>query len=316
MSDLADDLQRFLDSASRPPSKDRRRRAAAAGGLALLAAVALGAVLWIEGKEETGGGEVSGAPANAEPGCIRALVIGVNRCGRKEVLEDLKYAEADAIEMSEVLRSIASKPEDVTLMATQLEKPHLAPRKHHTLRELQGIVRVSKPADTPIVSFAGREVLRRGDREYYLGLSDADPDDPRAMVTLTEVYAELLRAKAAFRLVLIDACRMHPKGDPTEAKVQPPEGVTVFFGCSAREVCFEDPDHRHGVFSYHLIEGLKGSADLDRDGKVTLAELEKFVKDSVPEHVRRRHKQSQNPELLGAPKEERPLPVGRMKSAG
>ena len=59
------------------------------------------------------------------------------------------------------------------------------------------MVRVSKPADTLIVSFAGREVLRRGDGEYYLGLSDADPDDPKAMVRLTEVYTELSRAGGA-----------------------------------------------------------------------------------------------------------------------
>ena len=42
----------------------------------------------------------------------------------------------------------------------------------------------------------------------------------------------------------------------------------------------------HGIFSYYLIEGLKGAADLNRDGIVTLQELYEYVEQQVTQKSR------------------------------
>jgi hypothetical protein len=42
----------------------------------------------------------------------------------------------------------------------------------------------------------------------------------------------------------------------------------------------------HGVFTYYLVQGLKGAADLNRDGIVSLQELYEYVEREVTQRAR------------------------------
>jgi len=42
-------------------------------------------------------------------------------------------------------------------------------------------------------------------------------------------------------------------------------------------------DAGHGVFTYYLLEGLRGKADLNRDGVIKVDELYTYVSKGVPE---------------------------------
>ena len=57
----------------------------------------------------------------------------------------------------------------------------------------------------------------------------------------------------------------------------------IISSCSANEVSKEDDGLQHGVFSYYLLEGLKGEADQDSDGIITIAEVFSYVSRKVPE---------------------------------
>ncbi|HNC45236.1 MAG TPA: hypothetical protein PLU80_13800, partial [Acidobacteriota bacterium] len=41
----------------------------------------------------------------------------------------------------------------------------------------------------------------------------------------------------------------------------------------------------HGVFTYFLLKGLKGAADVDRDNLVTAGEIFEYVRGEVPKAV-------------------------------
>lgn len=43
----------------------------------------------------------------------------------------------------------------------------------------------------------------------------------------------------------------------------------------------DDDGHRHGLLTYYLLRGLRGEADTNRDGKVTLGEIGGFVRQKV-----------------------------------
>src|SRR5207248_1330563 len=126
-------------------------------------------------------------------------------------LGSLKYAEADAVALAALFRAGARRSEDVALLTTgDASEPHMKPRRHNVRRELHAAAAACTPADTLIVAFCGREVLPRGNAEYFLGLADADPGDPKTLFPLSEVYDEMAQSKAGLKLVLVDACRMPP----------------------------------------------------------------------------------------------------------
>jgi uncharacterized caspase-like protein len=47
------------------------------------------------------------------------------------------------------------------------------------------------------------------------------------------------------------------------------------------EVSIELPELGHGIFTHYLVQGLKGTADLDRDGIVSLQELYQYLEQEV-----------------------------------
>jgi uncharacterized caspase-like protein len=61
------------------------------------------------------------------------------------------------------------------------------------------------------------------------------------------------------------------------------KGRIILSASSANEVSIEDSRFGggHGVFTYFLLEGLKGQADMDRDGIVDIEEIYRFVQRKV-----------------------------------
>ncbi|MGH7166943.1 MAG: hypothetical protein ACREII_00275, partial [Nitrospiraceae bacterium] len=57
---------------------------------------------------------------------------------------------------------------------------------------------------------------------------------------------------------------------------------------------------RHGLFTYYLLRGLRGEADANLDGEVTLGELAAFLRESVPAAARSDFKQDQHPQVFPA----------------
>jgi len=55
----------------------------------------------------------------------------------------------------------------------------------------------------------------------------------------------------------------------------------VLTACKGDEQALEISSLQHGLFTYYLIDGLRGKADLDRDGKINLEELYFYVSPKV-----------------------------------
>jgi hypothetical protein len=291
MKAFADALGACLEG--RPPRRRQRGLFAAAGLLALALAVAA-AVTLLRKKD------VVPIPETPAAGELRVLCIGVNKFEQRADLGELKLAEADARDLAALFEGA------VLLSAGQQGHPHLTPRRVNVRRELRALAGSCGEADVLLVAFAGREVVLPGDEAYYLGLSDSNPDDRATLFPLAEVYDEMAKSKARLKWLLVDACRPRLNGERTPPKVTPPPGVTVFFSCSDGQFAFEDAEHNHGVFSYYVLEGLRGSADVNRDGWITLAELRQFISDGVAD----RFKGKQTPEFFGPQPEKFALPAG------
>ena len=57
----------------------------------------------------------------------------------------------------------------------------------------------------------------------------------------------------------------------------------ILTASDANEVSMEKDELNHGVFTYYLLEGLRGKADADGDGVITLDEVYKYVSMKVPQ---------------------------------
>jgi uncharacterized caspase-like protein len=59
------------------------------------------------------------------------------------------------------------------------------------------------------------------------------------------------------------------------------KGRVIITASRPTELSIELSEFGHGIFTYYLIQGLKGAADLNRDGIVTLQELYGYVEQQV-----------------------------------
>ncbi len=60
-------------------------------------------------------------------------------------------------------------------------------------------------------------------------------------------------------------------------------GRIILTASQANQLSYERSDYGAGVFTHHLLEGLRGRADRDGDGVVTANEVWEHVVDQVPE---------------------------------
>ena len=77
----------------------------------------------------------------------------------------------------------------------------------------------------------------------------------------------------------------------------PPE-FTVITASASDQIASSSPDLKHGIFSYYLMKGLEGDADEDKDGTITIGELQNFLAEGVP-RVAMTMSRKQEPQLTG-----------------
>ena len=73
------------------------------------------------------------------------------------------------------------------------------------------------------------------------------------------------------------------------------ESIVVITASRKSETSREDNNVKQGIFSYYLIKGLKGAADLNKDREIYADELYSFLKDKVTSYTGYK----QNPVIFG-----------------
>ncbi len=236
-----------------------------------------------------------------------AVVIGVGRY-RSAAIPPLRYTVADAQAVYDVLVGQAGfKKENVLLLTdTSERKP--------TLRDIKWalgtfLARSAKKDDTVVIFFAGHgapEVDPRGTESdglaKYLVPSDADPDDLYSTALPMDEFQVIFdRIEAEQLVVFLDSCYSGAAGGRTFAskrtravrvdevfldRLTRSRGRAIITASRTSEVSLELPELGHGLFTYYLVQGLKGAADLDRDGIVSLEELYQYLEQQVSQKSR------------------------------
>jgi hypothetical protein len=114
-------------------------------------------------------------------------------------------------------------------------------------------------------------------------------NDTDTLVSLSGLFKDLEDCGAGVKLLLVDACRNDPRlGRNVDLDHLPrlPRGTAALFSCMGGERAFETDKlgKGHGVFFYHVLQGLKGAARNKR-GEVTWGRLAEYVTDKVSDEV-------------------------------
>ena len=199
-----------------------------------------------------------------------ALLVGHNLGMADEV--PLRWAESDAIRMRNLLTEIGNvHPDRAILLKSPTPKDF-----DQAYARLQGAIdEASRRGESTVLIF------------YFSGHADA-----RALhfgldgLPLAELEGELASIGADTVLSVLDACRNDrtpraltkgatrapafawPAGGPAT-----PKGYVRLTSVAEGEVAQESDDLQGSLFSHYLLTGMRGSADFDGDGVVTLSEI-------------------------------------------
>lgn len=239
-----------------------------------------------------------------------ALLIGINDYF---VLNELRYARQDAESFADVLQSRCGFSEsEITLMTCRSSGATRATSRfiEHAMADLTKC----RNLDLLIFGFWGHGFAPMAGQRYLCGIDTVEKELERSAVSLDLAKAKLAQVGAMNTLLLLDCCQNRPAGRAAGAAVLE-EGAELQFASMARDIqaaymqadavdriptvaimnscregqkAYEWDDRKHGVFTSHLLDGLKS-------GKTSITQLSTFVCDRTPSTVRKLHREKQIP---------------------
>lgn len=143
------------------------------------------------------------------------------------------------------------------------------------------------------IFFAGHGLASADGKQSFLIPVDGRPGVlAETAIDKDKLFEEMAQMGAASYTVFLDTCysgvardeqqlsSARPIGMKTLVKPYP-SNFSVFSAAGSMEIARPLKEAKHGLFSYFLMLGLQGNADLDGDGAIKAAELHEYIKGRV-----------------------------------
>jgi len=217
-----------------------------------------------------------------------AIVVGIERY--KNVNAPAKYAERDARMVTEYFHRLLGIPdhriktlynEAATWEALESILEHWLPPLIHEHSNLY-------------FYYAGYGVPEMKGQKTSLLMSDSDLQASSTRYPLERLFDRLETLSPGGEiLVLLDAgfsgkgarsvmpAGKRLSGLMMDDALRATGRVISIAAADVHQMSFDSPDMQHGLFTYHFLKGIKGSADADHDGMITLSELFLYVQSQV-----------------------------------
>ncbi|MCE2801495.1 MAG: SUMF1/EgtB/PvdO family nonheme iron enzyme [Planctomycetaceae bacterium] len=234
-----------------------------------------------------------------------AVLIGVETYDTS-TFNNLQFAGDDAVALSMQLERLGFKTTTMTSESVSARLRPTTPKKITDVIEAMG--RSCAKDDTLVIALSGHgvqfsdeELLPTGVRETYFCPSDANLGDKSTLLKISSIVDAMNQTKASRKLLLVDACqenvlsskgqkkggRVIDLGSVHETRRTVPGGIAILFSCSDKQFSWEHPPLGNSVFTYHVIEYLRGSAQARYydEGKIELNGLVAYVGKSTNDYV-------------------------------
>jgi serine/threonine protein kinase len=241
-----------------------------------------------------------------------ALLFGIGEYHRRERIAPLRYSARDA-------RALSRLVTDPEVCSFQRERVSLltdrnANRRNMVRRLSRWLPEQADGADLVLIYFAGHGVVQAsGNRdEGFLLPYDADPDDVvTSGVAMSDVARWIEGVNAGAIVVCLDCCHagsilpregLSLRAADRDMHLAPSllqrlggRGRFLIASCDKGQKSIEADELQHGLFTYHLLQGLREAGDRDGDGLVGVAELFGYVSSAVSRDARERFHCEQTP---------------------
>ena len=231
-------------------------------------------------------------------GVTRAVVVGISDYQNKDIT-DLQYAHRDARIFADYLLDEKGYGLDSSHVTVLLNEEATS---GNFVSALYGLLEDGKEGDQIIIYFSGHGDVESAtiSQPGFLLCWDAPSKVYMAggtfgLAYLQEIISTLSLKQKTKVVVITDACRSgklagnHIGGSQaTAANLSKQYANEVkILSCQPDEFALEGDawGGGRGVFSYYLMAGIKGLADRNENGEVTLSELERYLEDNVSKTV-------------------------------
>ncbi len=262
------------------------------------------AVQFKSGKVEDsdGGGDIDQPPkpvtALKQPKAV-VVSVGVGRF-RDEQVPMVKYATRDAEVMANYLKSIGSVPHERVrvLVDTHALKQDLVDTFEDWLPKR------ADPAAVVYVFFSGRALVDGVTGAVSLIPFDGGPSAIGRVYSVRRLQDALARLSIHRAVLMFDvSLDPSPGSDPGTSAAAvwdsgtggKKEQIMWMVGNRSLQEAHAYERGRHGLFTYHLLKGLQGAADMDRDGTVAAGELCTYAGSRVSHMAREQFSNEQEP---------------------
>jgi hypothetical protein len=161
------------------------------------------------------------------------------------------------------------------------------------------------------VFYSGHGLPSPDGKSLYLLPQGVDKDLlERTAISQQEIISSLQASKPKSVTMFIDSCYsgLSRTGETLLASARPislkskeigyPTEFTVISASSPDQISSSSPELQHGIFSFYLMKGMEGDADINKDGKITAGEMQQYVSDKVQRQAMSMNRK-QEPQLIG-----------------
>ncbi len=237
-----------------------------------------------------------------------ALVIGLSlyKNAGKSGLANLSFAEDDAVAFKDSLVKLGWGSDHIKLLTDKNAT------KQNIERALEGWLSKAGKDDVIILYWSGHGFPDPDEpNKVYFACYDTDISEPYSGWRMDRVINRIGEKNARNVIVIADTChagKLITRGDkgialrPYMEKLKKsrnvPQGWIFMVSAEADRKAIENSKWSHGAFTYCLIKGMEGNADVDNDGKVSMLELKAYMSSSMPEETQKVLGKAKHPIIL------------------
>jgi hypothetical protein len=242
----------------------------------------------------------------AKPRDAVAIIIGIEKYKR---VSDADFANNDASAFYDYARrALGIKPENIRLLVDDKADAGEILRAFKTWLP----TRVNKNTTDVYVFYSGHGLPSEDGGSLYFLPHEVDRDLlDRTAITQKEVAQAIQRTTPKSVTMFIDSCysgqsrtgtsllaSARPISIAPKASTDFPPNFMVISASAPDQISSSSPELKHGIFSYYLMLGMEGEADVNKDGQITVGEMQTYLSQQVTRRASGMNR-TQSPQTTG-----------------